>query len=538
MASPQIQVGSGLGGLLKDGYKEMSGLEMAIMKNIEAVNDLGKICRTSMGPNGMNKLVINHLEKIFVTSDAATIMGELEVIHPAAKMVVMAAKMQESEYGDYTNFVISFAAELLLQAQSLLRVGVHPAEIVAGYKRATEVCLSTLDQLVCHQVPDVRDPKEVAKTVRAVVDAKNFAYGELLANLVAEAGTLVVPSAPKKPSLNIDNVRTVKLLGGNIGMSQVLKGMIIQRPPSGVVTRVENAKVAVFGTSVEAAQTETKGTVCLNNAEELLNYNKSEEALMEEQVRGIKESGADVVISGGSLSEMALHFLDRYKIMVIKVTSKWQLRRLCRTVGATALVRLGPVMADEMGHCDLVETREIAGGRCVVFQQNREESMVSSVVLRSSTINQLDDLERAIDDGVCTVKTYCSDPRLLPGGGACEIEMAQRIAKVGETTKGLEQYAINKFAEALEVIPKTLAENASQDPTVIISNLYAAHKRGEVNAGFSVGTGEVADMKEQAVFDTYAAKLQAIRLATDAAITILRVDQIIMSKQAGGPKKK
>mmetsp|Transcript_12707 Transcript_12707/g.20550 ORF Transcript_12707/g.20550 Transcript_12707/m.20550 type:complete len:539 (-) Transcript_12707:29-1645(-) len=538
MASPQIQVGSGMQGLLKEGYKEMSGLEMAIMKNIEAVNDLGKITRTSMGPNGMNKLVINHLEKVFVTSDSATIVGELEVIHPAAKMVTMAAKMQESEYGDCTNFVISFASELLFQAQSLLRVGVHPAEVVSGYKRAADIALEQLQELVCAKVDNVRDQKQVATALRAVVDSKVFGYGDFLTGVISEAGCLVIPPEPKSPSLNMDNIRVAKLIGGSITKTQVLKGMLIRRPPAGTIQRVENAKIAIFGTSVEAAQTETKGTVCISTADELLNYNKSEENLMDDRIRGIKESGVDVVISGGSLSDMALHFLDRYKIMVIKVTSKWELRRLCRTVGATALVRLGAVTPEEMGHCDKVFCKEVAGGRCVVFEQNDEESQVASIVLRSSTTNQLDDLERAVNDGANTIKTYCSDSRLLPGGGATEIEMATRLSAIADKTPGLEQYAMNKFAEALEVIPKTLAENAGQDPTAVISDLYAAHKSGQANAGINIETGSVKDMKAANIFDTYAAKLQALRLASDVAITILRVDQLIMSKQAGGPKKK
>mmetsp|Transcript_22669 Transcript_22669/g.44475 ORF Transcript_22669/g.44475 Transcript_22669/m.44475 type:complete len:539 (-) Transcript_22669:480-2096(-) len=538
MASPQIQVGSGVRGLLKDGYKEMSGLEQAIMRNIEAVNELGRITRTSLGPTSMNKLVVNHLEKILVTSDAATIVGELEVEHPAASMVVMAAKMQEQEFGDCTNFVITFASELLNQAQSLLRVGVHASEIVRGYKRAAEICLEQLHEVVCDQVGDVRDANQIKRALRAVVDSKKFGYGALLADLGAQATTLVIPPAPAKASLNVDNVRIAKLIGGNIHMSAVLKGMMVRRPPASLIHRVENAKVAVFGSSVEAASTETKGTVCLTNADELLNYNRSEEALMEEQIKGIKESGVDVIISGGSLSEMALHFINRYEMMAIKITSKWELRRLCRTVGATALVRLGPVTPDEMGFCDLVETREIAGGKCVVFQQNQEGSIVSSVVLRSSTTNQLDDLERAMDDAVNTVKTYCSDARLLPGGGATEIAMATRIAAIAEKTPGLEQYALNKFAEALEVVPRTLAENAGDDPNAIVSDLYAAHKKGEVNAGVDVETHGVSDMKEKGIFDTFLAKHQAFRLATDVAITILRIDSLIMSKRAGGPKKK
>jgi len=243
-------------------------------------------------------------------------------------------------------------------------------------------------------------------------------------------------------------------------------------------------------------------------------------------------------VSGGSVSEMAQHFLDRYGMLCLKIQSKFELRRLCRTVGATALVRLGPVMADEMGHCDLVEVREIAGGRCTVFEQTTEGSRVATVVLRSSTTNQLDDLERAVDDGVATAKTYCNDPRLLAGGGACEIALALRIADLGESTPGLEQYSIKKYSEALEVVPRTLAENAGKDSTEVVSNLYAAHKKGNAHTGLNVDTGKTGDMLALKVFDTYAAKLQAIRLASDVAVTVLRVDQIIMAKQAGGPKKK
>jgi len=233
---------------------------------------------------------------------------------------------------------------------------------------------------------------------------------------------------------------------------------------------------------------------------------------------------------------MALHFIEKYDLLAVKVTSKFELRRLCRTVGATPLVRLGPCMPDEMGHCDLVETRELAGGRCVVFQQNDEESAVATIIIRSATTSQLDDLERALSDGVNTVKTLCEDPRMLAGGGACDIALANIIGEMGESTPGLEQYAIKKFAAALEIIPRILAENAGKDPTEVLSNLYAAHKKGGNTMGVDVETGNVADMKEASIFDTFAAKYQALRLASDVAITILRIDQLIMSKQAGGPK--
>ena len=240
MATPRLQVGSGIRGMLKEGYKEMTGLEMAILKNIEACKNLGKITRTSMGPNGMNKLLINHLDKVFVTSNAGTILGELEVIHPAAKMIVMAAKTQEEEYGDYTNFVITFASELLAQAEKLLQIGVHPADIIVGYKKATKLSLERFKDLICDEVSNVRNKQELEKGLKSVLSAKQYGYEELLSGLVADACLLILPETGKA-NLNMDSARTVKLLGGNIFDSKVLKGMVIRRPPSSVKRRVEAA---------------------------------------------------------------------------------------------------------------------------------------------------------------------------------------------------------------------------------------------------------------------------------------------------------
>jgi len=537
-----MQLGGGFSGMLKDGYKSMSGLDMAILKNIEACKELGKKTTSSMGPNGMNKMVINHLEKLFVTSKVGTITEQLEVVHPAAKMLVMAAKMQEQESGDFTNYTIAVATELLRLAESLLRMGVHASDIVIGYKRASEHALKTLPDLVCHTIQDVRNKEQLIDVIKSVVATKQYGYEDLLSDKIADACIIAIPNAPRPLSLNNDNVRAVKMLGGSIHQSMALKGMCLNRGPLGSVREVKNAKIAVFGTSMEAAQTETKSTVLISNAEELLNYNKSEEKLLEEQIRGIAESGVTVCVSGGAISEMAMHFIEKYEMLIVKITSKWMLRRLCRATGATAVLRLGPVTPEEMGHCAVVKAYEVGDRTCCLFQQDDESSKIGTVVLRSSTINFLDDLERCVGDGVNCAKTLCSDQRCLAGAGACEIELASRISALGDETPGLEQYAIKKFAEALEVVPRTLAENAGMDSTEVISSLYAAHKKGHAFAGVNIEGGSSAegvglDMKAEKIFDTFKAKESALRLACDVAITILRVDQIIMSKQAGGPKK-
>lgn len=542
MASAQMNVGSGIEGMLKEGYKEMSGLEMAILKNIEACKNLGKVTRTSMGPNGMNKLLINHLNKIFVTSNAGTMLGELEVVHPAAKMLVMAAKTQEEEYGDYTNFVLTFAGELLAQAEPLLQQGVHPSDIISGYKKASDLATDKFDTLVCQVLSkkDLFNQTLLSQSIYSVICAKQVGFADILSSLVAQSCLIVLGDEKegKRPNLVMDSVRIAKLIGGSVSDSKVVKGMVIRRPPESTVRKVDNAKVAVFGTSVEAAQTETKGTVKITSAEELLNYTKSEERLLEDQIKGIKDSGVDVVISGGSISEMALHYIDKYELLAVKIASKFELKRLCQTCGATPLVRVGPVLPDEQGTVDKVYTTELAGGKVTIFEQNSdgEGSKVSTIVFRSATTNQLDDLERAATDGINAVKSLCEDGRLLPGGGACEIGLACLVSELGERTQGLEQYAIKKFATALEIVPRILAENSGQDPTVIISELYSARKRGNTTIGFNVEKGCVSDMKKDNLFDIFAAKYQALRLATDVVLTILSIDQLIMSKQAGGPK--
>jgi T-complex protein 1 subunit theta len=262
------------------------------LKNVEACKGLAAITRTSLGPNGMNKLVVNHLEKLFITSDAATIVEELEIAHPAAKMLARAASMQVQEVGDGGNFVVTFAGELLSQAESLLRIGVHPSEIVEGYKKAMERASTVLEGLVCFTLRDARERPALVRALEPVLAAKHHGYESLLAGLVADACLSVMPSAPKPASVSVDNVRVTKLIGGTLSDSQIVRGVVVQRDAEGAVKHVEKAKIAVFGCSIEAASSETKGTVVIHNAEELMSYNKGEERMMEESIRAISEAGA------------------------------------------------------------------------------------------------------------------------------------------------------------------------------------------------------------------------------------------------------
>ena len=542
--SMALNAAAGLGGMLKDGHKSFEGTQGAVMRNVEAGKAIAGMVQTSLGPNGMNKLVVNHLEKIIVTSDCATIVKELEIQHPAAKILVMGAEMQESEYGDNTNFVISFGGELLKMAEELICQGLHTAEIVEGYQRAYERALEIMPELVVKTVDDMRDEQQVTMAIKNVIATKQYGYEDLLTSLVVQAAQTVIPPAAtadrtKKVDVNMDHIRFAKLRGGAVSDSMVLKGMVILRDSEGVVKKATNAKVLVLGVALEATASEAKGTVLIKNAEELLNYNKSEEKKMEDIVKSIADTDVKVIISHGAVSEMAQHFCDKYDLMVLKVQSKFELRRLCGALGATACVRLGAPTPEECGEVSSIEVKEVAGRKITVLQQaNAEDTSVATIVIRAATENVANDVERALDDGTHSCKTLCSDPRLLPGAGAVELELHNRLKQFATETKGLDQYAIRKFADALDVVPRTLAENSGCDPTSMMHTLHSAHPAdgSGANNGFDVEECIVQDAVKANIYDLLATKMNAMRLAVDAATTVLKVDQIVMSKPAGGPK--
>ncbi|OAK97045.1 T-complex protein 1 [Phaeosphaeriaceae sp. SRC1lsM3a] len=530
-------------GLFKQGYQNYDAEDGAVIRNIDACRTIAQTVQTSLGPYGRNKIVINHLQKMILTSDAATILRELEVVHPAAKLLVMASQQQEAEMGDATNLVIVLAGELLKQAEELIRMGLKTSDIVLGYEKAQAAAQQILEELVCDKVQDMRSLEELSKAIRTVVAAKQSGSEDFLSKLVAEAVLAVLPKTPSH--FNVDNVRVVKVMGGSLEQSKVVKGMVFARTPEGITQKASKAKVGVYSCAIDISQTETKGTVLLHNAKEMMDFTKGEEQQVEQMVKELHDSGLRVVIAGSTIGELALHYLNRYNILVIKVLSKFELRRLCRVVGATPLARLGAPMPDEMGSIDVVETLEIGGDRVTVFRQENEQTRTATIVLRGATQNHLDDVERAIDDGVNVVKAITRDPRLVPGAGATEMQLIERIKAIADRTSGLAQYSIRKYGEAFEVIPRTLAESAGLDATEVLARLYVSHaaQKGRKDDEWSTGvdienddnTGTL-DAKDEGILDLWVSKSWAIKLATEAARTVLSVDQIIVARQAGGPK--
>jgi len=526
----------GFASMMKDGSKFFSGLEEAVIRNIGACKEFAETVQTCYGPNGMNKMVINHLEKLFVTNDAATIIRELEVEHPAAKLLILGSQMQENEIGDATNFVIIFAGALLRAAEDLLRMGLKPTEVAEGYEIALTKALEILPTLSCCEVKNTRDEESVKKAIRTGVMSKQYGHEDFLADLITKACISILPD--KETQFNVDNVRVCKILGSGLFNSQVVNGMVFKRHAESTIIKKDSCKVAIYTCPIDALQTETKGTVLIKTAEELQTFSRGEETQLEKQIKELADAGVDVVVAGGKFGDLALHYVNKYNMMAVRLMSKWDVRRLARATGATALPKMTPPTSEELGMADSVYVDELGDTEIVVFKVGDKESRVSTIVIRGATDNYMDDIERAVDDGVNVFKGLCKDGHLTPGGGATEIELARQVSQWAETHPGLEQYSINKFAEALEIIPRVLAENSGVKPKEVISKLYAAHSEGNKNMGFDID-GESADIKDCAesnILDLMIAKKWALKYATNAAATVLRVDQIIMAKRAGGPK--
>jgi len=480
----------------------------------------------------MNKMVINHLEKLFVTSDAATIIKETDVHHPAARMIAQAAKMQENECGDGTNLLISLVGELMTQADSLIKMGLHPSEILIGYEKAGKEAMALIEKLTCFTASNLRDEDELVSCIKSTIASKQFGLEDFLSKKIAQAAIHAMPE--RISNFNVDNIRVQKILGGGIYDTEVVHGIVVVRGSETTIRSVEKAKVAVFNTNIEMQQGETKGTVLLKNAEDLLGYTQGEEDAFEGFIKALAEAGVQVVVGSGSMSELAVHFFEKYGIMAIKIMSKWELKRIARAVGATPIVKLTTPSAEEMGYADDVRFKEISSRWCTVFRRDEDENKMATIILRGSTVASLDDTERAVDNAISTVKALIRDGRMVAGAGATELYIGSEIQKFAKTQPGLDQYAVEKFGTAFEIIPRTLSENAGLKAEIVLAKMYKEAATSSV-FGIDCSDGEVKDAAEAKILDALDTKSWAIKLCIDVCLTILKVDQIIMSKPAGGP---
>ncbi|XP_048380275.1 T-complex protein 1 subunit theta-like isoform X2 [Stegostoma tigrinum] len=522
--------------MLTSGARYFSGLEEVVYRNIEACKELSQSLRATYGPSGLNKLVVSHLQKILVTGDSSTVLREYQIEHPAANMLVLAMKMQEEEVGDGRTLVLLLAGSLLDRAGSLLRSGLSVPEVIKGYCQGCQRALEVLDELCCGQLEAPLDEGAVANTVRTPIMSKQCGYEGPLSQLVARS--CVVVCSGGHGVFDPDLVRVCKVLGAGVGDSVVLGGMAFKKEAESLVTSVRDARVAVYSCPFELSRPETKGTVLLQGPADMLGFGDGEERLMEAQVRALLQAGVTVLVVGGKVGDLALHYADQHQLMVVRLHSRHELTRLAKAVGATPLLKLGTPSPEELGNCDRVYLQEVGSTQLVVFEQEKGAPAVATILLRGPLHGLQDQLEEAIRDGVSTYRSLGLDPRLVPGAGATEVELALRVAAHGASCPSLEQYAIQEYARSFQDVAEALVRNAGDQEQQVIARLYAAHQEGHRNLGFDMESGgtDLLDAAEAGIWDPLLVKRSAIRLATNAAVTVLSVDQIIMAKKSGGPK--
>ena len=523
----------GLNTLLKSGYRTFKGKNQTLFKNAEAIEDIASMTRTALGQNGNYKYIINMHDKLYLTKDTNVMAEQLEINHPAVNVLVDALKAQSSEQGDGTNFVVTFGGELMKYAAKLITEGLKVADVSEGYEKAYNKAMELLDKAEKHKVKDINNLEEVTKFIKPVIGSK-LVHGQedFLAPLVAQACINVVPK--EKEKFDVDNVRVAKILGGNLMKSEVIKGMLVVRKTEGSVISCENCNVAVYNCEFTTKGAETNDQVVFKTADELLNYTKSEEEHMESVIKEIVDSGVKCVITGGSISNLAIHYLDKYGIMAFRTMSKFELRRIARSIGATLLVRLGAPTKEEMGYADEIKLTEVSSQKCILIRRENENNKISTVVLRGTTNDMLDNLERVVNCGVNAYRAVCKNPEFVAGAGAIDMYLSQGIVEYSREVKSLDQYAIEAFGEAFEVIPRTIMENSGINVNEKLSTLRAKNTKNP-NMGINIKTGEIEDASNFGVLDHLETKRWAIKHAYNSIRTIIKIDQIIVAKPAGGP---
>jgi len=503
------------------------------MRNIEAVNDMASMTRTSLGPNGMNKYIINMHDKLFLTKDTSVMAKELEVNHPAVNILIEASKSQDQEAGDGTNFVITFGGELLNLAGELINSGVHLSDITLGYEKGFNKALEVIDKAPQYKIDDISKIEEATKIIKPVIGSK-MVHGQegFLAPIVAQACINVLPNDRTK--FNVDNVRVSKILGGTLMKTETMKGLVIVRNVEGSVTKCEKCNVAVYNCPLETQGAETSDQIVFKTADELLNCTKSEEENMEKIIKNIVDSGVKCVIVGGAISNMAIHYLDKYGILAFRVMSKFELRRIASACGASLLVRLGPPTKEEMGYADEIKVTEISSEKCIVLTRDSENNKLSTIILRGTTNDMLDNMERVIADGVNAYRDACKNNVYVAGAGAIEMHLSNEIKSFGKTITTLDQYGIEKFGEAFEVVPRTLLENSGYNVNEVLATLRSKNN-SDANMGINIKNGEIEDVMKLGILDHLETKKWAIKHAVNSVLTILKVDQVIVAKPAGGP---
>ncbi len=536
---------TGLGGqpvfIMSEDAQRQTG-EDAQENNISACKTVAKAVRTTLGPKGMDKMMVDSIGDIVVTNDGVTILEEMDLEHPAAKMMVEVAQTQEEEVGDGTTTAVVLAGELLKQAEDLLDQEIHPTVITNGFRLAKDRATNVLDDLA--EEVTINDQETLEKVAMTAMTGKSAeAARDYLAEIAVDAVRSVAEEDGNEYVVDRDMVKVEKSQGASAEDTELVKGVILDKEKvhSGMPSKVENAKIAVLDSPIEVRETETDAEINISDPSQMKNFVEQEEAQLKEMVNAIEESGANVVFCQKGIDDIAQHYLAKRGIFAIRRVSSSDVDKLAKATGANIVTSVDDIDSSDLGEAGAVGQRRI-GGDAMTFVQDCPEAKSVSILIRGGTEHVVDEIERAMEDALGSVSSALRNGQIVGGGGATEVELARELRNHADSVGGREQLAINAFADALEVIPRTLSENAGFDPIDTLVELRNQHEDGDHWAGIDVTSGKSEALFEQGVVEPRQTKTQAVQSASEAAEMVLRIDDVIAASgfdsdggDAGGP---
>lgn len=527
--------------ILKEGTSRSRGQD-AQKANIMAAKIIAESVRSSLGPKGMDKMLVDGFGDVTITNDGATILDEMEVQHPAAKMMVEVAKTQDDEVGDGTTTSVVVAGELLKKAEELIDQGIHPTVIVDGYREASTKALEVLDQIAIKIEPNdratLRKIAEVSLASKILAEDK-----EAMAELAVNAILQVAEKTPEGYKADIDDVKVEKKPGESLTDTSLIKGIVLDKEVvhPGMPKRIEDAKIALVDAPLEVEKTEFDAKINIENPEQMKSFLDEEEKMLKDMVEKVSGAGANVLLCEKGIDDVAQHYLAKKGILAVRRVKQSDMEKLVKATGGRVVSNVDDLRADDLGQAKLVEERKVADDKMTFVEGSRNPKAVT-ILVRGGGERLVDEAERAIHDALCVVRDVVLDPRIVAGGGAPEAEVARRLREHAQKLSGKEQLAVLAFGDALETLPTALAENAGMDPIDILVQLRSAHEKGQLWAGVDVNENKVADLREAGVIEPLGVKVQVIKSASEAAGMILKIDDVIAAAKskpeggAGGPK--
>jgi len=520
--------------ILKEGTSRKRGKE-AQTNNIMAAKVIAEVLRTTLGPRGMDKMLIDGLGDITITNDGAAILDEIDVQHPAAKMMVEVAKTQDNMVGDGTTTSVILAGELLRKAEELLAQNIHPTVIVNGYRKAVDAAVEALAKLaITVNLDDLETLKKVSMTSmgsKAVGNARSH-----LSDITIDAVKLIAEKRGEKMIADIDNIQRVKKVGKSLFDTELIKGIIIDKEivNAGMPKRVENAKIALLDSPLEVEKTEFSAEIRIKDPTQMQAFLDKETQMLKNMVAKVKASGATVLFCQKGIDDMAQHFLAKEGIIAARRVKQSDMEKLARATGGKLITKLDDLTGKDLGEAGIVEERKVGDDKMIFVEKCKEPRSVA-ILIRAGLERMVDEADRAMNDALSVVADVVADNKIVAGGGATEAEIAKVLRGFATKVGGREQLAIEAFADALEIVPKTLAENAGLESIDILVGLRSAHEKKNGHLmGVDVFKGKIVNSYEDGVVEPLKVKEQAMKSAAEVAAMILRIDDVIASTKPRG----